>query len=87
MKTITSNRLYRAVWFETELIDLKSLSLEDIFEDVDNLITEAQQSNFEWQYAIQDKIDNVLDMKKDETIYFQFNRDDENTKGILKRIQ
>lgn len=44
------------------------------------------ENDFEFNYALQDSIDEILDMKINETIYFQYNRDDKNSKGLLTRI-
>lgn len=44
------------------------------------------ENDFEFNYALQDSIDEILDMKINETIYFQYDRDDQNSKGLLTRI-
>ena len=38
-------------------------------------------------YAMQGKTDEILDLKNGESLYFQANRDNENDKGIILRIQ
>ena len=37
-------------------------------------------------YAMQGKTDEILDLKNGESLYFQANRDNENDKGIILRI-
>lgn len=39
----------------------------------------------EWFYALQDCIDNVLDLRKGESMYFQSNRDNVLSKGLIIR--
>jgi len=39
----------------------------------------------EWIYAMQDIIDTVLDLKIGDSIHFQSNRDDINSKGLIYR--
>lgn len=40
----------------------------------------------EYIYALQDRMDDVLDLRRGESMYFQPNRDNESTKGIIVRI-
>ena len=44
------------------------------------------ENDFEYNYALQDSIDEILDLKINETIYFQYDRNDQNSKGLLTRI-
>ena len=38
-------------------------------------------------FALQDEIDLVLDLRKEESMYFQPNRDNNNSKGIITRVK
>ena len=38
-------------------------------------------------YSIQEMTDKILDLKKGESLFFKANRDNENDKGIILRIQ
>ena len=43
-------------------------------------------TEYEYVYALREMIDTVLLLKRGESMYFQPNRDDPNSKGIIKRI-
>ena len=45
-----------------------------------------EKSEFEYHYALQDDIDKILDLNVSEALCFQFNRDDKNSLGAIKRI-
>tara|TARA_R100000781_G_scaffold84645_1_gene52093 strand:- start:386 stop:676 length:291 start_codon:yes stop_codon:yes gene_type:complete len=60
---------------------METITLTSIYSKSD------QESNWEYNYALNAIIDEVLDMKVNETIYFQHNRDDENSKSLLTRIK
>lgn len=78
MKPIFSKR----EWVLTfELGDTEVVNLATIYEKTD------QENDFEYNYALQEIVDEILDMKFNETIYFQHNRDDENSKALLTRIK
>ena len=78
MKQILSKR----EWVLTfELGDTEVVNLATIYEKTD------QENDFEYNYALQEIVDEILDMKFNETIYFQHNRDDENSKALLTRIK
>lgn len=50
-------------------------------------LTEERESEYEWIYAIQSyHLDDILDLKIGENIFFQPNRDDNKSKGIITRI-
>jgi len=42
-------------------------------------------ADFEYIYSLQEDLDKVLDLKINESLLFQPNRDDENSKAILTR--
>ena len=73
--------LSRREWVLTfKLGSTEKVNLLSIYEKSEN------ENDFEFKYALQDSIDEILDMKINETIYFQYNRDDQNSKGLLTRI-
>ncbi len=78
MRQISSNRKWILV-FKQGIKE--EITLETIYEKSE------QSSDFEYNYALQGKIDTVLDMKVNETIFFQHHRDDENCKALLTRIK
>ncbi len=43
--------------------------------------------DLEYIYALQDMLDEVLDLQLDESIYFQPNRDNNLAKGIITRVK
>ena len=71
-----SNRTYSIAFIDDcmELIDV--ISIEEIL----------RNDHSELNYALQSVLDDVLDLKKGESMYFQPNRDNDNSKGIIVRI-
>jgi hypothetical protein len=50
-------------------------------------LTEKREREYEWIYAIQSyHLDDILDLKIGENIFFQPDRDDNKSKGIITRI-
>lgn len=43
--------------------------------------------DYEYKYAAQEITDEILDLKVGESMYFQPNRDDKNSKGIIIRTK
>lgn len=76
---VNSSRTYLCLWSEAGEIHRKEISVSRIFNN-------SKNSEFEYIYAVQDRCDEILDLKLNESMYFQFNRDDEDSKGIIKRI-
>ena len=60
-----------------------------IFEIEFNLydLLKVNEYSSEVFYSVQDKTDEILDLKNGESLYFQANRDNENDKGIILRIK
>ena len=77
LKAIESKREWLLVF---ELGDKEKVNLETIYKKSE------QESDFEYNYALQESIDTILDMKVNKTILFQHNRDDKNSKALLTRI-
>ena len=80
MKANLSNRKFLLLWIEGEDAVRKIIFFDRLFHDA------KQKGDYEYIYALQSDIDIVLDLKEGEKIPFQFNRDDETTKGFIKRI-
>ena len=80
-KSISSHRKFICTWIEQgEIVTLRT-DLDEIHEKGEN------ENDFEYNYALQDSIDKLLDLKVDESTFFQFNRDDDRTKGSILRIR
>ena len=76
--TETSKRKYIAVGNECNQIFEIEFNLYDLLK-VDEYSSEVF-------YSMQEKTDEILDLKNGESLYFQANRDNENDKGIILRI-
>ena len=71
-----SKRQFQLVWLEGDSVTNITISLNDMTYNTDD---------YEYIYSLQDNIDNILDMKVDEVIHHQFNRDDSTRKGVIRR--
>ncbi len=78
MRPILSKREWVIVF---ELGDTETVNLETIYEKSE------QENDLEYNYALQDKIDTLLDMKVEETIFFHHSRGEKNSKALLTRIK
>jgi len=76
-----SKRVFEILFFEGGQSIHLEVELNELFSDTSN------EDNFEYVYAMQDSIDDILDLRVNDTMYFQFNRDDVNTKGVIRRIK
>ncbi len=74
---LESKREYSIVFFEGRDGIVIKTKLANIFDDSDDV---------EWKYAVQEEIDAVLDLDINETLKMTFNRDDDESIGIIKRI-
>ena len=81
MRDIYSKRKWKIVMINDGVVHQEIICLMKIYEKAE------QEDDFEYNYAIQERIDDLLDMKEGEVIHFQFNRDDDNDKGIIARIK
>lgn len=77
MKNMNSHRHYIAAYIEYDRPLTSSFSLMDVLDDTDDM---------EWKYAVQDEIDKLLDLKIGERMQCQFNRDNFDSQGWIKRI-
>lgn len=78
--TLLSKRKYRVL-----MVENGSTSTRETF-DVYQLTGRDTKSMYEYMYALQEIGDKVLDLKIGESIYFQPNRDNNEAKGILIRV-
>jgi hypothetical protein len=76
---LTSNRRYKVA-----VCDSAGISIEEV--TILRLIITDNENNFEFLYAMQDIVDKILDLREGESMIFQPNRDDSNSKGIIYRI-
>lgn len=76
-----SKRKYLCIWNENGELEKHTVLLGHF------ISSSVRTNDYEYIYAMQERVDEILDMKADETIHFQFNRDDKNSKGIILRIQ
>lgn len=75
-KLITSVREFRVLISENMEYTVKELTLDEVINN---------KQDYEFMYAMEEIIDDILDLKKGDQIYFQPNRDDKNSKGIILR--
>lgn len=77
-----SKRKYTIAIADAEGLSLERISLNSLIEK-----GRGNQNEYEYIYALTDILDSVLDLKVDESIYFQPNRDDKTSKGIIRRFE
>lgn len=91
MKNINSIRRYRVVIIDIEdFIIFDDIPIQDIIGKTNYSELELFDNPFfdsELQYALQDILDNILDLKLHEKLTFQSDRSVENSLGIIIRIQ
>ena len=81
MKEIFSSRKWRFIY---------PLNLETIIDEeitINEIHSKIEDEETEMDYAIQDRMDELLDMRKGDSIFFQFHRDDDSQKGIVIRTK
>lgn len=76
---MNTNRKYRIIYFDIHC------QLNDEEYGLDELLN--QDDNLEVQYSAQERTDEILDLKNGESMYFQVNRDNDNSKAVLLRIK
>jgi hypothetical protein len=83
MNTLQSIRIYTIVYLESDFTySNPCVKLSDIYDD-----DYKEGKDFEWKYAIQDNIDKVLDLREGERLQMNFNRDNKDSAGFIKRIK
>ena len=90
MKNINSIRRYRIAIIDREdFIIFDDIPIQDIIGKTNYSELELFDNPFfdsELQYALQDILDNILDLKLHENLQFQSDRGVENSLGIIIRI-
>ncbi len=75
---INSKRMFTVQLSEAGVITTNTLSFNSVFEQSDN--------HYEYMYSLQEIADDILDLKVNECMYFQGNRDNKECKGIITRF-
>lgn len=79
MKNINTKRIYLVIFIEDEYLFSERMGFSDIFnQDGDDVS--------EYNYAMQDNADAILDLKIGERLSMNFNRDNKDSGGVIKRI-
>lgn len=76
---LNTKRKYIATWIEGADSATEHFDLSDIIEE--------NKIDYEYLYAIRDDLDKILDLKEGQIIHFQFNRDNKDSQGVIKRIK
>ena len=91
MKDINSIRRYKIVTIDREDVTIfDDIPIQDIIGKTQYSQLELFDNSFidsELQYALQDILDNILDLKLHEKLQFQSDRGVENSLGIIIRTQ
>lgn len=71
-----------------EIFMAEAGTTQTVTEDIHTLLDPKDfGEDFEYKYAAQEVTDEILDLKVGESMYFQPNRDDKNSKGVIIRTQ
>lgn len=79
METIFSKRKYLVAFIEGDEPFTKQLGLAEILDPTD-------KNPYEYILAMREELDTILDLKVTDRIPFKFNRDNEFSQGIIKRL-
>lgn len=74
-----SNRRFKIVIIESDKVSVEEMGLDDLM----NVKPNGQ--DYEYMYALNDILDQILDLKQFEKMTFQWNRDNPDTLGIVLR--
>ncbi|MBL4654165.1 MAG: hypothetical protein JKY53_15075 [Flavobacteriales bacterium] len=69
-----------------EITTVESGATDTIFREIDQIIN-SDDEGFEFEYALQGIIDQVLDLGLGHSMYFQPNRDNKDSQGIIVRVR
>lgn len=53
---------------------------------LNEIINDSHVKDYEYAHSILEKLDDVLDLKINESMYFLYCRDNDQTKSVLKRV-
>jgi len=78
-----SKRKYEVTIVENGIMNVKGIKIDAILTSDDN---DPDDEGYEFEYALQEIIDEVLDLEQGDSLYFQPNRDGNDSKGIILRV-
>jgi len=78
-----SKRKYEVTIVENGIMNIKGIKISAILTSNDN---DPNDEGYEFEYALQGIVDDVLDLKQGDSMYFQPNRDNGDSKGIILRV-
>lgn len=76
---LNSVRIYLIAYIEDDIATTDTISLERILME--------QENEFEYIYALNENIDSILDLKAGERFQMNFNRDNSDSAGFIKRVR
>ena len=79
-KLLSFTREYRLRFLDNGVFDSARINAKI-------LLDETIVNDYEYIYALRDIINEVLDLKIGESMYFQPNRDNADSKGIILRVE
>lgn len=79
---MSSRRKYKIAICDNVGLTVEKLTVKSLLRE-----STPNENRYEYIYALQDIADEVLDLKTGESMVFQPNRDDPNSKGIILRIE
>lgn len=75
---VSSKRKYKVLISENGMVGIEHLTIHRLLFPTEN--------DYEYIYACNDRLDEILDMGLNQSIYIQPNRDDYSSKGIITRV-
>ena len=75
-------REFKAIWWEEDSLVEEDFTLND-----EIFIDDPYDSSYEWMYAVVDRLDEVIKLEVNQTMFFIGNRDESNYKGIIVRTK
>ena len=54
---------------------------------LNDIINDSLSKDYEYAHSLMEDMDKLLDLKMDESMYFLYNRDNQQAKAIIKRVQ
>ena len=77
--SVITNRTYSVIEVQNGVIAKNTFTFEQIVLD--------EKSGYEIVYAMQEVFDAILDLQVNDSMYFQPNRDNKSSKGIIVRTK
>lgn len=56
------------------------------FPTLADILDDSEGNDYEWKYAVQERFDDLLDLKIGDRLLMNFNRDNTDSTGYIKRI-